>query len=369
MMVLAIAAGCKQTYEPPVIKTDYRFLVVEGIINTSPDAQTNITLTRTRRLSDTTTFVPEENAAVYIESSSGTRYSLTETSPGIYTSTPLNLPASQQYRLAITTAGQSQYLSDFTTVHEAPPIDSLTWEQDKDVTVYVHTHDPSNNTHYYQWEYVETWQYASVLETVWGVENGMAYVRDPVTQQVHNCWIDSNSTNITVATSTRLSEDRISHQPLAVIRQGSDKIRIRYSILVKQYGLTKEAFDYWQLIQKNSQQLGTLFDAQPTQLTGNIHAAKDADEPVIGYISAGTPAFKRMFIDKTEVHDWIPFTQPPDCYIKSIDQNPTSWLIYPDSDTTYSIYYFVTGGIIIAKKACLDCTLKGGRNLKPSFWQ
>ena len=78
LFLLVIAAGCKQQYEPPAIQVDYRFLVVEGIINTSPDAPTNIVLTRTRKLNDTTTFVPEQGATIYIESSSGGKYALIE---------------------------------------------------------------------------------------------------------------------------------------------------------------------------------------------------------------------------------------------------------------------------------------------------
>jgi len=368
-LLLPFINNCREEYQPPVIQADYRFLVVEGIINTSAGGQTNITLTRTRKLNDTTTFVPEPGAFITIESQAGGSYALVELSPGIYSSGSLNLNPAGQYRLNITTTDQAQYVSDYTQALEAPPIDSLTWEQDGDVTIFVHSRDPNNATHYYQWEYVETWQYNSKLETVWGVNNGLAYVRDPVTDQIHTCWVDSNSTDIIVGSSIRLSEDVISHQPLAVIRQGSQKIGIKYSIEAKQYALTNEAYEYWQLIQKNSQQLGTLFDAQPTQLTGNIHSLKNTDEPVIGYISAGTPQFKRLFIDNKELVDWIPFAPQPECYIKTIGQDPNNFLIYNYPDLTYSIYYFVTGGIVISKTECVDCREAGGKNQKPSFWQ
>jgi hypothetical protein len=43
---------------------------------------------------------------------------------------------------------------------------------------------------------------------------------------------------------------------------------VRYSINVRQYGLTKEAYNYWQIIQKSSQQSGSIFDPQPAQVIG-----------------------------------------------------------------------------------------------------
>jgi hypothetical protein len=367
LLIGMLSGNCKESYEPPAIKTDYHFLVVEGIINTGTSAQTTIVLSRSRTLNDTTTFSPETGANVYIESEAGGLYQLQEQANGSYTSSVVNLNSNIKYRLRITTTDQQQYQSDYAASNIAPPIDSLTWKQDKDVTVYVHTHDPANQTHYYQWEYIETWEYDSKLESAWGVKNGLAYPIDPA-EQVHTCWIDDHSTDIITGSSIRLSEDVISQQPVAVVPQGSEKISKRYSILVRQYALSQEAYDYWSLIQKNSQQLGTLFDAQPTQLTGNLHNISNANEPVIGYISAGITQEKRLFITKFEVEDWVNTETGPDCYIKSIAQNPNNFLIYDYPDPTYTVYYFVTGGIILAKKVCLDCRTKGGSTVKPFFW-
>ena len=42
------------------------------------------------------------------------------------------------------------------------------------------------------------------------------------------------------------------------------------------------------LMQKNAESLGSIFDEQPTQITGNIHSVTNPSEQVIGYVSAGT---------------------------------------------------------------------------------
>lgn len=366
-MLAILVSGCRESYEPPEIKTDYKFLVVEGIINTGANAETSITLSRSRTLNDTTTFLPETGAQVAIESANGNTFPLEEQANGKYISPILNLNSNIRYRLKIITSDQQQYASEFVSSNIAPPIDSITWQQDSSVTVFVNTHDPANNTRYYQWEYVETWEYDSRLESAWGVKNGLAYPIDP-SEQVHTCWISAHSTDIVTGTSIRLSQDVISRQPVAMIPSGSDKISKRYSILVRQYGLTKEAYDYWHLIQKNTQQLGTLFDAQPTQLNGNIHNLGNSTEPVIGFISAGITQEKRLFISNNEIHDWVNTDQLPGCMIISIPQDPNNTLAYTYPDPDYTVYYFVTGGIVLAKKFCLDCTLSGGSTVKPSFW-
>jgi hypothetical protein len=47
--------------------------------------------------------------------------------------------------------------------------------------------------------------------------------------------------------------------------------------------------------------LGTIFDAQPTEITGNIRSLSDPAEKVIGFINAAPVQEARIFISKEEV--------------------------------------------------------------------
>jgi hypothetical protein len=134
--------------------------------------------------------------------------------------------------------------------------------------------------------------------------------------------------------------------------------------------MTEDAFRYLQLIQKNTQQLGTLFDAQPSQLKGNIQSASDPNEPVIGFISASTITEKRISIWNSQLTDWNYLSSEPLCgNVFIIPQNPSNYLIFDFPDPSYAPYYFITGGgLAIIKKSCLDCRERGGTNQKPSFW-
>ncbi len=367
---IAIGTGCKKPYNPPAINVNNRFLVIDGTVISSADSPSVITLSRTVRLTDTTASSPEAGATVSVESNTGQIFSFNETSNGMYKSNPLLLNASNQYRLNITTSLGDKYASDFVEVKQTSPIDSITWQQQNDVMIYANTHDPSNNTKYYRWDFTETWQYRAPLESELGVENGLIYyVSDRPANQKYNCWSTDSSTDILLGSSIALSQDVISMAPIVTVLQNSVKLNVRYSILVKQYALTDKAYQYFQILKKNTENLGSIFDAQPTQLTGNIHSVKNPSEVVIGYFTASSLQQKRIFIDSSQVSNWHYVYPGQECNLITIEQNPVNFLLYSYPDQQYSAYYFSgTTGLAIDKVSCLDCTLQGGTNQKPSYW-
>ena len=369
-LLVLFTAQCKKPYEPAVLVKGDTYLVVDGFINTSPASVTSIILTRTKNLTDTVVTIAEPGAQVSIQNAEGVSYPLHETGKGHYESNSLTLSASTQYKIVITTNANKKYQSDLVSVKPTPAIDSISWQEDsKGVIVYANTHDPANNTHFYRWQYVETYEYHSQLSTPWGVSNGLAYVRDP-TQQVNVCYNTSTSNSVLLGSSAALSQDVISKAPIAKFLTGDSTLQYRASFLVTQYALSPQAYSYWQIIQKNSQQLGTLFDLQPSQLEGNFHSIDNPNEPVVGYISATNSQEKRIFINKTDLTGWpSDFGGSYQCIQIRVPVNPTNFLIIDNTDTSYAPYYFITSGpLVLAKKVCLDCTLSGGVTTKPSFW-
>ena len=103
----------------------------------------------------------EENRmrSVTVEGKDNTTRQLTMNGDGIYTSPNLNLVLNQEYRLRIVTANGKEYLSEYVVAKKTPLIDSVSFRQnDKGVQIYVTTHDNTNNTRYYLWNYDETWE-------------------------------------------------------------------------------------------------------------------------------------------------------------------------------------------------------------------
>ena len=376
-LLLISTLTCRKIYNPPAIRASNHFLAIDGFIDTGPNASSSFTLTRSLNLVDTIPNIQELNAQVVIQSSNGIAYPLADTAGnGVYVSAPLNLDITQNYQLSVTTADGNKYLSDFVTSKTAPPIDSLTWELVNDpvtaaqaVNVYVNAHDPNNSTHYYRWDYLETWEHQSLYETVWGLNNGLLYPLDSV-QSRHSCWSMGHSNNILLGSSVALSQDVISHSLLANFAQNDPKMDIGYSMLVRQYPLSLEAYNYWLTVQKNSQSLGGLFDLQPSQVTGNIHGITNPKDPVLGYVAASSVQEQRIFISNKSLPGWQsnPFYSCPQF---SVPTDPLNTLIYNYPDTAYGPYHFAGDFIIslvVAPKLCLDCTYQGGINVKPDFW-
>jgi hypothetical protein len=368
--LLAIGIStCRQPYDPPAITNPNRFLVVDGFINVGPNSVTTFNLNRTRNLGDSTLQgIPELNATISIVGSGGATWQLTGTTgTGIYTSAPLTLDASQQYSVSIATVNGETYASSPVPCKVTSPIDSIFWRQPFDLTIYASTHDPTNNTRYYRYDYNETWEHDAQLMTVWGVANGMIYEQDS-TNQTQRCWTTDTSTNILLASSAAESIDIIAGLSLVTIPNADPRVTKFYSILVRQYALTADAYSYWQLIQKTTQDVGTLFDLQPTQLIGNIKCTSNPSEPVIGFITATTVQQQRILVAEYSLTDRQHNLPAFGCDTTSIPQNSPDPLVYNYPNPNYAPWYFITNGpLVLASSICLNCTLLGGTNIRPSF--
>ncbi|TSD64913.1 DUF4249 domain-containing protein [Inquilinus sp. KBS0705] len=376
--LLAIAISCKKPYTPPQITAPSSYLVVEGTINSGSDT-TFINLSRTRNLGDSVNVSGERGATVIVEGD-GTSYNLPELRNGVYAHQGLNLDVTKKYHLRIKTADGQEYLSDDVEVKSAPPIDDVGYEiKDKGLQINVSTHDPANKTLYYRWEYVETWRF----HTRYRSDFVVAPARDTVIlrtaeNQIYYCFNTVASSTISIASSTKLSQDVISKAPLTLIAPESDKISMRYSILVKQYALTKEAYEFWENLKKNTETLGSIFDALPSEISGNIHNIKNPSEPVIGYISAGAVQSKRVFIDKSQLPDTWKTAYPESCrqdttlYVGDHGFNEVrDYILLGTAIPTASITDprgFTIIGFYRTDPICADCTLRG-RVQQPAFWK
>jgi hypothetical protein len=240
----------------------------------------------------------------------------------------------------------------------------------------ANTHDATNSTRYYRWAYEEAWRYHSEINSGLIVKNGAITFRAP-DEMYYYCYAGDKSSHIVLASSEKLSEDVISESPVTLVPPTSEKLQIKYSILLKQYALTKEAYQFWENIKKNTEQLGSIFDAQPSQLKGNIHSVTKPDEPVIGYMSITNVQTKRIF---------IPASAFPDTYNVPLTscENKPYLLFNPVSGENDVQFYIIQLGLIptqtivsntgmlIGYKAstveCTDCRVRGTLQA-PDFWE
>ncbi|RZK60178.1 MAG: DUF4249 domain-containing protein [Pedobacter sp.] len=366
LFAIVAISSCKEAYNPVVTANNSNLLVVEGIINSGVDS-TIIKLSRTVIIANKTVLNPETGATLVVESDANETFPLKEDlKKGTYFALALNLNSAKKYRLKISTSKGVIYLSDYVEVKTSPVIDEVNYEVKSDgLQVNLNTHDATNKSIYYRWEYKETWifhaKFISTLE--W---DGNSIV--PRKIGIHECWGNENSSKIVLGTTSKLTQDVIFKSPITFIPSTSEKLSDTYSILVKQYTLTKEAYEFWQNLKKSTESLGSIFDAQPSQLTGNIHNADNQQEPVIGYISVGTVEQKRIFVSKDKFPNFR-MVYPYECMEPSIAtiKSPGDAKQYFGDFTSIPIENAPTG-VYASSRQCADCTVRG-TNKRPAFWQ
>lgn len=362
VIVLVFIGSCRDKYKPDVVSLQKSFLVVEANLNPGNDS-TIVRLTKTFKLDDTARLNTINNAQVTVEGKDNSVYVLTPRGSGYYISPFLGLTINEDYRLRIRTGDGKEYLSDYVKAKHTPDIDSISWERDeKGVHIYANTNDPTGNSRYYRWNYDETWEiktyYYSRL-----IYLGGSSIRQRVFPQedVSTCWKFNHLSEILLANSVNLNEDIIYKKKLTLIPEQAERLQVRYSILVKQYALDKEAYQFYEIMKKNTEEVGSLFGPQPSELKGNLQCLTDPTEPVIGYVTASEEKKKRIFITIPGWHF------PMSCYNVDVPKSPDS--IY---------YYFGVVGLVPyedavdhyqgAPKVCAECTYRNGTTVKPPYW-
>jgi hypothetical protein len=375
-IILVIAAGaCKKPFVPPdTLNNSGKYLVIDGVINAGNDS-TFIKLSRTKKFENGIVIDHETGAQLQVEGDDNSSYPLVETVPGTYVTSGLNLNSAHKYRLRIKTTNSKEYLSDFVVVKNSPPIDSVGFAaQPSLLTIYANSHDATNATKYYRWEYTEAWQFHSTYESFW---DGTA----PRAKEnyVYFCYGKDTSSYITLANTTKLTNDVVYQTPITTIDPSSEKIEIRYSIEVKQYALTSDAYSFWDNLHKNNETNGTIFDSQPSDNQTNYHCLTDPGELVVGYLSVGSVATKRIFIDRDQLlKSYNPqYAYANGCQVDTAYYAKSQYGIFTPPMTFVALdgLFFppippfgAPTAITYSTRDCADCTARGVVQ-PPPFWR
>lgn len=366
--------GCREKFDAQYISPNTGYLVVEGFINSGAGA-TTIKLSRTIKLGDKTILKAENKAKVFVESDKSEKNILLQTEPGTYAVSGLTLNAANKYRINITTSDNKNYVSEYTSVKHTPPIDSISWQKENNgLQLYINAHDNESKTKYYQWKYDETWEiqssYQSKLKYTVPPDIIKAIYRfedQSYDTSIVRCWQFFKARDISIASSEALSKD-VLFAPLAYIEPSSIKLGVMYSIETRLYALSPEAYRFTLQMKKNTQQLGSIFDAQPSELNSNITCTSNPSEIAIGFIDVTQEQLVRIFLTPAKIGGW---NYHKSCEYVEIENNEDSinkkggGLLPCDpikvSDSGQILKFTA------ASAYCVDCTISG-INRKPAYW-
>ncbi|MFW5760254.1 MAG: DUF4249 domain-containing protein [Cyclobacteriaceae bacterium] len=364
-LVTILHLSCIDPYNPPEIVAEQEYLVIDGVFH--PGEINQVHLSYTQNLIDEEAPEQVTNAAVSLEVKGDQSYSYENIGNGNYQLMVVDIPFNTEVRLRVDNNGK-EYVSAYVPVLPTPEIDSISFKAEEDgMQFFVNTGDPQNDTWYYRWEYTDTWQFSSVFSSWFEYVNNE--VR-PRTESIYFCWNSTNSTNIYVTSTNNLSRDIVSMYPLHKVPANSERLRIKYSLLVKQNALTREAYDYYRELRTNTENLGTLFDPLPFQLNGNFTNVDDPAEPVIGFFYASETTEKRIFVNSGDHPYSIPNRFAGSCELDTIAIPDL-----PEAAKTLLIVDEYIGefspepiGYLMSTPVCVDCRLYG-TNVEPDFWQ
>lgn len=360
LFILLLQSSCISKFVPEVSE-DKELLVVQGLITNQTGADT-IKLSRSLPIGQNSESRPVSGCSVAISDDAGNFYYLYEYKAGTYITDTSVFKGivGRYYTLHIVSNSNLHYESDPMEMIPVPEIDSLYYEKliieppyknfkgEDACQIYLDTHDPENICRFYRWNYSETW----ILRLLFPVVN-------------QTCWITENSHNINIKNTAALNETRITRFPINYISNETDRLKVKYSILVNQYSLNEDEYNYWEKIQSIDEQVGGLYDVIPASIQSNVRCIEDPGEKVLGYFSVSAMSSRRIFIkddfpgiiDRYNncIKDTIPYVDPPGLGV-------SVWIL---DDEPYHIGPY---RVLTNDKGCADCTVRGSI-LKPDFWK
>jgi hypothetical protein len=354
-MTLGTLTSCIDKFEPEGLGQQEGVLVVDAIII---GGTTIVELNRTLSVETEWDKSPViDKAALYVECNDGSRFTHTAyQGNGIYEIETPPLDSGRQYRLHISLDGE-EYESEYLSPLFPAGIDSVSWQKQapgEPVYITVSTHGKAGETSYYRWTYEENWEFKSELYANYGRLNGREMYFDLMTpNNIYYCWGSNLSRSFVLATSSKLSENVISHKRLLEIPPADEKLSELYHIAVSQYRIRKEAYDYYYNLQKNVSQTGGIFSHIPSEMRGNVRSLTSPDEWVIGYVEVSVPSTREQFMPELIMAYEVP---KRNCHLL-ITTMPYD-AIYQKNFDVPTLY---------APQRCVDCTTRGTKN-KPAFW-
>jgi hypothetical protein len=370
LVIILLVGGCIEPFTPDIPSDEIGVLVVEGYINAGR-GKTVIRLSSSTSVNDSEQLVnPQTKATVQIVDNYNQNFLLTEIETGIYSTGELNLPTDAQYRLDIRLENGKTYQSKLTSVKVTPPIDSITWEIQDQLNLYVNSHDASGNTRFYKFSYHEDWEIASPLKALLKWENDTIKITTLAEKvAMANCWKKADSKDLLFTSAKALQKDEIKFNILT-IPIGAEKTSVKYSVIVDQHALTEEDYNYQWLMQRNTSLTGSFFDPTPSQLYGNIESLSAPDELVVGYVAAYTTEKKTLFILNSELPSVDGGFQ---CLTQQFRQDDQSLMNQFLGDNSLYVPYQTwidaetRAWVLVIERQCVDCRVYGS-SIKPDYW-
>jgi hypothetical protein len=296
-------------------------LVIDGVITDQPGPQV-IKLSRSINFDNTRVLrvypVPEQKAIVTIKDRQGVVENGQEVQPGTYQFNTIQGVVGHTYELSIQTADGNMYVSQPETMRPVPSIEKIDFEfkfydhlfinaagnprilpMDA-FFIYVTVNDPSEKGNYYRWQSDGIFEFFSLND-------------NPAIKQ---CWapVPRLESKIEIEDDTNINGKSF-RQLVCVIPYDRPT---QYLVKIRQQSLTEAAHNFWKASLAQQVSTGSLFDAPPAAVTGNVYNVADPEETVLGFFGASSIFRTSLLLERFRDAGLVPpsryiLPRPGDC--------------------------------------------------------
>ncbi|MEM0518742.1 DUF4249 domain-containing protein [Aequorivita flava] len=390
LFAILLQYACTEPYEIETVDFE-SVLVVESTITDEIKPQI-VRLSKTSTL-ENPAIIYETNAAVVVNSSVGNNFNFSwNNEMAAYVSdVPFKAEPNVNYTLNIISAEGKRYTSSQVSLPPKVEMDQVYPERITDPTankdgvqVLVNTEDPTDNAKYFRYEYEETYKIVAPYPSPYFVEivnynssNGTYQLELTPRQPEEICYSTVYSTGIVQTSTTELNENRVFRFPVKYLAKTDAKIQTRYSILVKQFVQSVEAFTFYKIVQELGSVESLLSQSQPGYVAGNMVSEANPNEKVLGFFEVSSMTSKRIYFNYEDVG----LQKPPyfvDCEVLTLDYNDAT-IMDDDPDERAALYQLImysdyqvlsqNSRLIyrIVQPECSVCTYFS-TNVRPDFW-
>ena len=383
---------CIDPYTPD-LKNFESLLVVDALV-TDEDKSNYVILTRTIETSDEDP-VRVTGATVIISDDLGNSTLLVEKSAGEYRTDSLTFRGitGRTYKLSIETESGDKYESDPSFMYPVPDIDSIYFSKDQllseetgemvqGVSIFIDSHDESTSN-YYRWSYEEWWKFQVPEPKMYNYINDSTIV--PVDELKLTCWANKKSDVIDIENTVLGYTGGFIKKPvLFIASEETNRLMIQYCIEVRQLSVSRDEYEFWDLMLQLNESGGDIFDKQPFQIFSNIHNVTNPDEQIIGWFQVSGAKLIKKYITFSEIADLgLPL------YLYDCERIEKGEIDYPPPGMGEGYTFndinagFLNSGytfigpiydqegelfrLIFVRPFCAECTVSGSMT-KPYFW-
>lgn len=358
----------------------------------------------------------ESGANVEIRADNGTVYVFEEADEGTYESSiPFAAMPNVSYQLFVSTSNGEAYESDAMLLPKTSTIENMYAERTVSdsgldgVGIFVDSTFPTDGDKLLRYAYEETYKIIAPYWTPFDFEiirdqteviyDDLGNIEEilypdvrlvPRAREEQVCFRTDLSTGEVLLNGNRLGGNRAERTMVRFIGVDNPIISHRYSILVKQRGVSRQAFDFYEKLVAFSQSESLFSQVQPGSLEGNVYSTS-GNVPVVGFFDVSTEVSQRLYFN---FDDLFP-DQPLPPYFGTVNcENPVAPILgNPERDGPpppqgncprpliegielgLVEYYqgnsnppgICEGPYFVVPTICGDCNVVGS-NVKPDFW-